>query len=110
MYFKRQTDQFLLNPSSFHLPLRPFSPLRLPACCKSLSRPERGSQLKRKRREGRRGRKSWHISEMELQVEHRATKAKYGKTTIDATAGHMYVLDQFRLEWKHVFKHLGGKK
>lgn len=47
---------------------------------------------------------------MELQVEHRATRAKYGKTTIDATAGHMYVLDQFRLKWKHVFKHLGGKK
>lgn len=47
-------------------------------------------------------------------MEHRATRAKYCKTTIDATAGHMYVLDQFRLEWKHVFKPqkdaLGWKK
>lgn len=68
MYFKRQTAQFRLNPSTFHLPLLPFSSLRLPACCKAINhsadpigkggeKNEGGRRLKHRRQEGRKGKK-----------------------------------------------------
>lgn len=94
MHFKRQADQFLLNPSSFHLALLLFSPLHLLACCTSINHSaepigkEQGSWLKHRRQEGRSGRKSLPISEMELRVEHRTTRTKNGKP-IDATMGHI---------------------
>lgn len=83
MYFKRQTHQFVLNPFLFSSTSPSFLSCvatSLLQVYKSLSRPDWQRTGGPVENTGD-GEKSWHISEMKINVEY-INKARYGKTTI----------------------------